>query len=217
MEWDLDRYASADVHIDHDVSVSQPTDTASRTTLPRGDHFASLTDVHLINRIAARDRNAFECLYYRYAPRIMAFLNRRLGPSELHEDIINEVMLVIWQQASEFQPTLRLSTWLFGIARRKALEAYRRASRVPPKSLTTWTNSYEDEALEDTALEAERLAHIQAALNRLPPAQRTALTLAFYHNCSQQEIATRTGYPVSTIKSQLRQGIKRLKITLEQM
>lgn len=217
MEWDSDQDASTGVHIDRDVNVSQPINSAIQPTPQLGNRSCSLTDIHLINRIAACDRKAFELLYNRYAARIQAFLNRRLGSSELNEDIVNEVMIVIWQQASEFQPTFRFSTWVFGIARRKALEAYRRTSRVPPEPPSTWTNGCEEEDLEDIALEAERLERIQNALNRLPPDQRTALTLAFYYNYSQQEIATRTGYPVSTIKSQLRQGLQRLRIVLEQL
>jgi hypothetical protein len=71
----------------------------------------------LIRHIAAKDREAFKTLYYRYAPRLGGYLSKLLKSREL---VINDVMLVVWQNAARFDPTARLSTWLFGIAHYKA-------------------------------------------------------------------------------------------------
>ncbi|ETX07528.1 RNA polymerase sigma factor [Candidatus Entotheonella palauensis] len=174
-------------------------------------------DVQLIRRIAAHDRDAFELLYDRYTSRIIAFLNRYLGASERHEDIVNDVMIVVWQRAADFRSTSRPSSWLLGIARRKALTAYHRATKAHAKPISNWANRCAEEAPEDIALAAERLDDIRKALHKLPLDQRTPLILASYHNCSQQEIATRTGYPVSTIKSRMRQGLRRMKVALNDM
>ncbi len=174
-------------------------------------------DAQLLHRIAARDRDAFECLYDRYAPRLMLFLTRYLGLSSLREEVVNEVMIIIWQRAADFRPTSRPSTWILGMARRKALEAYVRAVKVqarPGSALPLWRD---EENLEEITLQEERIYIIGKALKQLPPDQRQTLTLAFYHNCSQQEIAARTGYPVLMIKSQMRKALRRIKVLLDRM
>lgn len=137
-------------------------------------------DTQLIRRIMDHDRDAFERFYRRYASRIMAFLTRYLGPSEGHEEVVNDVMIVIWERSSGFRPTSRPSTWLFGIARRKALEAYRRATKIDVQPPALLHNQHESEDLETTTLKKERLDIIRKALKRLPLDQRTALTLAFF-------------------------------------
>src|SRR5947199_1123365 len=81
-------------------------------------------DLKLIRAIAGRDRQAFEQLYYRHSPRLGRYLMRLLRQREAVEEVLNDVMLVVWQNAARFDPSLsRLSTWLFGIAHNKALKA----------------------------------------------------------------------------------------------
>ena len=174
-------------------------------------------DAQLIRRIAARDRDAFECLYDRYSPRLISFLNRYLDLASLREEVVNEVMIVIWQRAADFRPTSRPSTWIFGIARRKAFETQTRAVKAQARPESALPPRCEEANLEEIVLREERIYLIGQALTQLPPDQRMTLTLAFYHNCSQQEIAARTGYPVSTIKSQMRQGLRRMKVALDRM
>jgi hypothetical protein len=77
-------------------------------------------DLVLIRRITAKDHQAFETLYYRYAPRLGRYLMRLLKKRELVEEVINDVMLVAWQNAACFDPTIaHLSHWLFGIAHKR--------------------------------------------------------------------------------------------------
>jgi hypothetical protein len=56
----------------------------------------------LIHRIATRDHQAFEHLYQRYAQRLIGYLTRLLSQRELAEEVLNEVMLALWQQAPQF-------------------------------------------------------------------------------------------------------------------
>ena len=81
-------------------------------------------DVVLINRVAARDRQAFEDLYHRYYRRLFSYLFKFLHHKELAEEVINDVMLVVWRNATRYDPKRsRFSTWLFGIANNKVLKA----------------------------------------------------------------------------------------------
>src|SRR5262245_22742054 len=85
-------------------------------------------DLALIQRIATGDRQAFEMLYHPSARRLAAYLASLLRQPDQVEDVLHDVMLAIWQRAPAYQPTGRVSTWIFAIAKYRALKA--RASVV---------------------------------------------------------------------------------------
>src|SRR5262245_19495587 len=83
-------------------------------------------DLLLIRRVAAHDRQAFEALYYRYARRLAEYLSKLLKQQEILEEVVDDVMLVVWRNATRFDSTSRVSTWIFGIAHNKAMKALSR-------------------------------------------------------------------------------------------
>ena len=95
-------------------------------TLPPEDD-----DPELIRRIAGKDRSAFEALYHRYVHRLQRYLSRLISSPELTEEVFDDVMLVVWQNAARYNQTSRVSTWIFGIAHHKALKARSRLASRP--------------------------------------------------------------------------------------
>lgn len=142
----------------------------------------------LLRQIAAHDHQAFEKLYQRYKPRLTAYLQSLTNTHEMVEDLLHDVLLVVWQQAARYQATSRVSTWLFGIARHKALKAMARATKsmsTPPhvpNQLTALDPEY-----EMTRRESAR--RICCAFDRLPSPQREVLTLTYDHGHTAQTIA----------------------------
>ena len=86
-------------------------------------------DLDLIRRVAAQDRQAFEALYRRYAPRLHGYLWKLLRRREVVEEVLDDVMVVVWKGSRKFNFTSRLSTWIFGIAHNMALKAFRKYPR----------------------------------------------------------------------------------------
>ncbi len=82
----------------------------------------------LLAAIAARrDHSAFARLFDRFATRIETYLRRLGAERALAEDLAQDVMLVIWQQAGRYDPTrAAASTWIFAIARNRLIDALRR-------------------------------------------------------------------------------------------
>jgi RNA polymerase sigma-70 factor (ECF subfamily) len=172
---------------------------------------------HLIRRVANRERLAFEQLYRRYAPRLGRYLLRYLRQRELVEEVINDVMLVLWQSAALFNPgTARLSTWIFGIAHNKARKAFARAGRHEAEALPD--ESPDDESCGDAEPVAEPAAWtdpeqvllsedlnraLRQALEHLSPEQRAVVELTYFEGFSCQEIATITESNVNTVKSRM--------------
>ena len=142
----------------------------------------------LLRAVAAGDTSAFEQLYHHYAPRLAAFLRRRLGSPALVDEVLNEVMLVVWQQAARFQPTCRVSTWLCGIARYKA---YKAQQPLPPSPPAAHEQGSHQANPEHVVLQGERARLVAHAVASLSPAQRTVVELTYYHARSSRDIAQR--------------------------
>jgi RNA polymerase sigma-70 factor (ECF subfamily) len=170
-------------------------------------------DRELIHRVAAKDRQAFETLYHRYGRRIFGYLWRQLRRREVAEEVLDDVMLVVWQSAGRFKEGSRLSTWLFGIAHKKALHAFRRLARSSPEDTRALEESPEPAAADDPIQGVERRELREAlgrALEGLSPEQRTVVELTFYEHRSYQEIAEITGARVNTVKTRMFHARRRL-------
>jgi RNA polymerase sigma-70 factor, ECF subfamily len=173
-------------------------------------------DLALIRAIARRDREAFETLYYRYAPRLGRYAMRLLKQREAVDEVINDVMLVVWQNAERFDPALsRPSTWLFGIAHHKTLK---RLSRSPSPGealpLDEGGEGQPDASAapdpEQTAMGRQLGTALADGLALLSADHRAVIELAFCENYSYDEIAAVTGCPVNTVKTRMYHARKRL-------
>ena len=159
-------------------------------------------DLTLLHRVAAKDRQAFETLYSRYARRLYGYLAKFIRQQELIEEVLDDVMFVVWQNAARFDYTSRLSTWIFGIVYHKALKMRDRAAKQPPDMPVTPEWSSQDDP--EGAMTQQELSHMIAyALETLSPQQRAVVELAFYHEHAYQEIAVITGCPVNTVKTRM--------------
>jgi len=168
-------------------------------------------DLVLIRRVAAKDRQAFETLYYRYAQRLYRYLSTLIRQRELVEEALNDTMLVVWQNASRFNNASRLSTWMFGIAHNKALKALARSSNdvadVPPATRDEWIDG---DNPEGAMMRQELGKTLARAIETLSPEQRAVVELTYYHEHSYQEIAEITGCPVNTVKTRMFHARRRL-------
>jgi RNA polymerase sigma-70 factor (ECF subfamily) len=163
-----------------------------------------------MQRVVAQDRQAFEVLYQRYARRLYGYLARLLRQPETIEEVFNDVMLTVWQNAARFDHQARLSTWILGIAYRKALKALAQAARQAPDCLPDWPAGHTPDDPETVLLHQERDRTFVHALQTLPPEQRAVVELTFYHGCSYLEIATIAGCPVNTVKTRMFHARRRL-------
>jgi RNA polymerase sigma-70 factor (ECF subfamily) len=164
--------------------------------------------------VAAGDTTAFEQLYHHYAPRLAAFLRRLLGTATLVDDVVNEVMFVVWQRAAVFQPTSCFSTWLFGIAWHKAMKVRRQQYQYTPEVPPARELGSNQDNPEQRFWQWEQHDIVARALESLPPEQRTVVELTYYHTCSSREIAQRLEEAEPTVRSRLRLARQRLAHSL---
>ncbi len=166
-------------------------------------------------RTARGDRRAFEELYNLYHRRMARFLTRLTRRYELAEEIINDTFWVVWHKAREFRGDSQPSTWILGIAYRKARNALRSAARQGPQNLDPESVplTLSDEPSRSRGLR-DWLDH---GLSQLPPEQRLAVELCYELGYSCEEIATIMSCPVNTVKTRLFHARAKLQKLLPQL
>lgn len=170
----------------------------------------------LLHRVAAEEYDAFRELYALYFPRLHGFVSRLTRQNELIEEIINDVMLVVWQQAGKFKNQSKVSTWVFGIAYRKTLKTLQRQAKGETCSIGDLPEMVDPDS-PDTLLAREQLVlHLQQMLQKLSFEQRAVIELTYVYGYSYPEIAAMTGCPVNTVKTRMFHARKRLKELLPQ-
>src|SRR5215469_9860381 len=120
---------------DAGVKSSNYTDTQGtvETTYRSGASVAR--EVDLVARVAEGDRKAFEELYYLYHRRLARFLTRLTKRYDVAEEVVNDTFWVVWRKAKTFRGDSQPSTWILGIAYRKARNAFRSSARLAEKNL----------------------------------------------------------------------------------
>ncbi|MDE2251459.1 MAG: sigma-70 family RNA polymerase sigma factor [Gammaproteobacteria bacterium] len=157
-------------------------------------------DRRLLARVAGGDREAFRELYIVYHRRLARFLTRLTRRYEIAEEIINDTLWVVWRKAGDFRGDSRVSTWIMGIAYRRALKALRARSHALAEAVPI-----ENEPLvaPDELGAAETSEWILLAMRHLPTEQRLALEFAYGYGHSCEEIALIMACPVNTVKTRL--------------
>jgi RNA polymerase sigma-70 factor (ECF subfamily) len=169
------------------------------------------TDQLLIAAIARRDQAAFRELYLRYHQRVARFLSARLPRCKTAEDIINDTLWIVWQNAGQFKGASKVSTWIMGIAYHVGVRSMRKSER----GLADVKARYElGEATYNPWSQNEIREWIAAGLARLPDEQRTVLELAYHLGHSCAEIAESEHCPVGTVKTRMHHGRMKLKLLL---
>ena len=172
-------------------------------------------EVELIARVAAGDRRAFEELYNLYHRRMARFLTRLTRRYDLAEEVINDTFWVVWRKAGTFRGDSQPSTWILGIAYRKARNALRSAARAGQLNLEPESVPL---TLSEEPFRAEELRDwLERALTQLPPEQRLGVELCYELGYSCEEIAAIMNCPVNTVKTRLFHARAKLQKLLPQL
>lgn len=165
-------------------------------------------ELGLLHRIARRDRDALTEMYLAYHPRLFKFIFRLTSSYATADELINDIMLIVWQKADSFRGESRVSTWIFGIAYRVTMR------RVTRKKLSL-VSQPEVDALAGSDVPIETEDWVQQGISRLPEAQQITVMLVFYLGLSYEETATITDCPVNTVKTRMFHARRKLKDLLE--
>jgi RNA polymerase sigma-70 factor (ECF subfamily) len=195
------------------------------------------TDHELIRQVADGSETALAALYDRHASAVFGLAVQLCRDRGVAEDVVQEAFLALWNRAELFDPSVgALTSWLYAIARHRALDHLRWSGRRIPAApfsavvgdrpgeaaMVEWLaatgtivgGASEEMPPEVAALRGETRAEVRTALEVLTEPEREAILLAYRDGLSQSEIAATLGWPLGTVKTRSRRALRRLRDAL---
>ncbi|HEY1059047.1 MAG TPA: sigma-70 family RNA polymerase sigma factor [Limnobacter sp.] len=178
----------------------------------------------LIERIANRDRRAFEELYRLTSRKMFAVAMRIVREPGVAQDVIQDSYIRLWRYAHTFNAKLSApETWLHQVVRNRALDLISQQGHA--LNCISIDQFADDEDGESNALFEEHGHHadegdsgqvMRDCVQKLEGKYRQVLTLAYNHGMSHAEIADHLDVPLGTVKTWARRGLIELKAVYDQ-
>jgi RNA polymerase sigma-70 factor (ECF subfamily) len=180
----------------------------------------ALDEAAIVRALLGGDREAFRALVDRESPSVIRACYRVLGDLHEAEDIAQEAFVTAYRSLGTWRADGPFGAWLSRIAVRLAVR------QLGKRRAVAWLPATDTAPAEDTiaalpasmsthpehlALRAERASAARRAVADLDEPYREVVAMRFFAERSLEEIATATGRPVPTIKTQLRRGLLRLR------
>jgi RNA polymerase sigma-70 factor, ECF subfamily len=170
----------------------------------------TIADEVLIAKIAKGDRSAMEALFTRYRVRVFKFVLRMVRNEAIAEELNSDVFVDVWRQAGTFEGRSAVSTWIFSIARFKALNALQR--RGEEELDDDKADAIEDDAddPETVLAKKDKAAVLRQCLVELSAEHREIVNLVYYQHKSVEEVSGIVGIPEATVKTRMFYARKKL-------
>ena len=173
-----------------------------------------------IRAVAGGSGDAVAELYDRYGATVYGLALRVLGQPDLAEEVVQDVFAQVWREASRYDAARStVAGWIVMLTRTRAIDRLR-ARRARPDQVAAVDAQAAGplpspvSTPETSTLKAEDTQLVRGALARLPDQFRSLIELAYYEGLSHSEIAARTGIPLGTVKTRLRNAMGTLRSVL---
>ncbi len=166
-----------------------------------------------LRRVAQGDRQAFEDVYHRTAPKLFGLCLRVIGNRAQAEDVLQEVYCAVWRKAALFDGDRGSAvTWLITITRNLAIDTHRKsgsATLVPIEAVIMVADAAPSACA--TIERDDELYRVQRCLDHLGARDVAALQRTFFEGATYAELAQAASIPVGTMKSRIRRALLRLR------
>ncbi len=163
-------------------------------------------DIGDLRGVAAGDADALGRLYDRHAARLLGYARSIVGPDGA-EEVLQDVFVAVWQKAHTFEQRSLVSTWLYMVTRRRALNhlRHRRPTPIDPHELVGVGRDVGavSTGIEDEAIARLSLDQLLVALDHLSAHHREVLVLCFIDDLPYGDVAEILSIPVGTVKSRV--------------
>lgn len=169
-------------------------------------------DTELIKNFIDGDESAFNRLVLKYQERIYWHARRMTGNHLDADEILQEVLLVIYNKLKTFEFKSSVYTWIYTITNTRSLNFIKRKKLRSILSLSDIQN-YENtsENISADIDQKQKLEMIEKALQKLPVKQREVFIMRNYNEMSYEEIAEITGKSTGTLKANYFHALNKIK------
>ena len=170
-----------------------------------------------VREARAGDPDAWDALFRRYQLPLYAYVYELVHDEQTSLDIVQEAFINATRHIGSLRSDAKFGSWLFGIARQKVGQHWRKPTRTQPLD-DEHPDGLEDptEGPDEWLLRREEEEAFMNRLQSLPVAQRDVLLLHFLEDFSLEEIASITEVPLGTIKSRMHHAKRALRALLKE-
>lgn len=166
------------------------------------------SDAMLLEAIGSGDESAMKLFYQRFADAIYRFALRTLREPGDAAEIVNEVLLQVWQKPDSYRGASSVKTWLLSITHHKAVDLVRRNRRHQDNHVSDELIDLDGDAepaclLTDACLAEDNRRFVRQCLETLSEDHRAVVHLTFFEELSYPDIAELLGVPLGTIKTRM--------------
>ena len=172
---------------------------------------SSAAERSLAQRLRVGDEAALGELYDLHSGFVFGLALRVIGDKQAAEDITQDVFVSFWERPDRYEPdrgTLR--AFLGTLTHRRSVDFIRREEARRRRETKTSLEPRIATGVDESALRTLTSESVREAVALLPPAQREALELAYFHGHTYRQVADVLGIPEGTAKSRLRLGLQRI-------
>ncbi|MFF7587896.1 sigma-70 family RNA polymerase sigma factor [Kitasatospora purpeofusca] len=199
--------------------MSPRTQVRENAALAPGPAGPGAGELHrLLTRSARGDDAAFELLFRAVGGPVYGTALRTLRSPAHAEEVAQEVLLEVWRTAAAYRPERgTVLAWVLTIAHHRAVDRVRSAGAAADRErrIALPGPAAACDPPEEQAVRSLDRLRVRSALAGLSAAQREAVVLAYYGGYTQREIAQRLALPLGTVKTRIRDGLRRLRETFE--
>ena len=189
------------------------------SAVPKNTHMPDLekvSDAQLVTAIARFSEVALAEVYRRHGGAVFGLAKRVMGSASEAEDVTQEVFLRLWNQPDHFDPARgSLRSFLLAQSHGRAVDVIRSSSsrrrREARDAFDTARSSYD---MQHEVWDLAVADQVSTAMGSLPVEERRAIELAYFDGCTYREVAQLLGQPEGTVKSRIRNGMRRMRAVL---
>jgi RNA polymerase sigma-70 factor, ECF subfamily len=175
-----------------------------------------VSDAQLVTAVARFSEVALAEVYRRHGGAVFGLAKRVTGSSTEAEDVTQEVFLRLWNQPDRFDPARgSLRSFLLAQSHGRAVDAIRSSSarrrREERDAFDTARASYD---MQHAVWDLSVADQVSTAMGSLPDEERRAIELAYFDGRTYREVAQLLGQPEGTVKSRIRNGMRRMRAVL---
>ncbi len=173
-----------------------------------------LSDGELLERFVSREQDtaqfAFAALVERHGPMVFRICSRLLADVHESQDAFQATFLILARKARSLRDRDSVGPWLFGVARRVAARS-RTATGRRAYHERRYVEGLEIRGSAEDRERSDLESILHEEVSRLPERYRIPIVLCYLEGVTQEEAATRLGWPIGTVRSRLSRARERLR------
>ena len=178
-------------------------------------NYNECTDNELFYLLKKGNHRAYAILYERYWAVLFRYSRRILQNDEESRDVVQDVFVMLWSKAETLEIQVSLSCFLYAATRNSMLKLFQRG-KVKAHYLNSLTEFIEQEnnTTDHLVRDRELAKRIEQEVSMLPPKMREVFELSRRSYLSHREIATQLEISDKTVKKQMANALKILRLKL---